>query len=449
MTPAAHDSAPRDITYAGVAAIALPVVLSNAMVPLQGAIDTVIIGNLGEASFLAAVALGAAVITLLFVVFNFLQMGVAGLTAQALGAGDGRRAMNTLARAGAIALAVAAILILARLPLRAGLLTLFEGSDAARSLAGAYVDIRIWGAPAELMNYALMGWFAGQGQTRRLFELQAAISLANIAFNLLFVLGFGWGVEGVALGTVLAAFAGLGLGLRRVRQRAAVVAPTGWRLDWWRILNPQELAQVMALNRDIMIRTLLLTGSFAWMTRLGSQQGDTVLAANGILLQFLYLASHALDGFALAAEALVGQALGARSRARLRRSVVVSMVSAVALAAAIALVLTLLSGPMIRLFTNVEPVRAAALAHAPWATMLPLVAVLAYQFDGIFIGATAGTAMRNAMIVSAGLFFALSAWMTTAFGNHGLWAALWMWMALRAGTLALAYPRIEARAEPG
>jgi MATE family multidrug resistance protein len=446
MTAAAPKTALRDITYARVAAIALPVVLSNAMVPLQGAIDTVIIGNLGEASYLAAVALGATVITLLFVVFNFLQMGVAGLTAQALGAGDRRRVMNTLARAGVIALAIAAALILAKLPLRAGAMALFAGSDEAKQLGSAYVDIRIWGAPAELLNYAIMGWFAGQGQTRRLFEIQSAISLTNISFNLLFVLGFGWGVEGVALGTVLAAFTGLGLGLWRVRQRAAAVGPAGWRFDWGRILNPQELAQVMALNRDIMIRTLLLTGSFAWMTRLGSQQGDVVLAANGILIQFLHIASHALDGFALAAEALVGQALGARSRARLRRSVVVSMVSAVALAAAIALALTLLSGSMIRLFTNVEPVREVAGAHALWATLLPLVAVLAYQFDGIFIGATAGALMRNAMIVSAGLFFALSAWMAATFGNHGLWAALWIWMALRAGTLALAYPRLEARA---
>jgi MATE family multidrug resistance protein len=441
----ATDAAPRDITYARVAAIALPVVLSNAMVPLQGAIDTVIIGNLGEASFLAAVALGATVITLLFVVFNFLQMGVSGLTAQALGADDRRRVVNTLVRAGLIALAIAAILILAKLPLRAGVMALFEGSEQAKRLGAAYVDIRIWGAPAELMNYALMGWFAGQGLTRRLFEMQAAISIINIALNLIFVLGFGWGVEGVALGTVIAAFTGTALGLWRAARRKAAIAP-GWRFDWGRILNPAELAQVMALNRDIMIRTLMLTGSFAWMTRLGSTQGDIVLAANGILLQFLYVASHALDGFALAAEALVGQAMGAGSRVRLRRSVVVSMVSAVALAAAIALVLTLLAGPLVRMFTNVEPVREVAAAHALWATLLPLVAVLAYQFDGIFIGATAGPQMRNAMIVSAVAFVALSAWMTAGFGNHGLWAALWIWMALRAGTLALAYPGIEARA---
>jgi MATE family multidrug resistance protein len=397
-------ASPGEITYARVSAMALPVVLSNALVPLQGAIDTAIIGNLGAASYLAAVALGATVMHLLFVIFNFLQMGVSGLTAQALGADDRRRVMNTLARAGIIALVIAAALIAAKLPLRSGAIGLFEGSPEALGLAGAYVDIRIWGAPAELTNFALMGWFAGQGLTRRLFEMQVVVSLVNVTLNLVFVLGFGWGVEGVALGTVIAAFAGTGIGLWRAARRKAEVAPPDWRFEWARILNPAELAQVMALNRDIMIRTLMLTGSFAWLTRLGSQQGDVVLAANGILLQFLTVASSALDGFALAAEALVGQALGARSRARLRRSVVVSTASALILAAVLAVVLTLLSGPLIRIFTNVEAVRAVALEHALWATALPLVAVMAYQFDGIFIGATEGAMMRNAMVVSAAIF---------------------------------------------
>jgi MATE family multidrug resistance protein len=274
--------------------------------------------------------------------------------------------------------------------------------------------------------------------------MQVVTSLTNIALNLIFVLGFGWGVEGVALGTVLAAFTGLGIGLWRVRQRAAQVGPPDWRFDWARILNPAELAQVMALNRDIFIRTMLLTGSFAWMTRLGSLQGDLVLAANGILLQFLYIASHALDGFALAAEAL-----GAGSGKRLRRAVVVSSISAVALAAVIALAATLISDPVIRLFTNIEEVREVCRAYALWATLLPLVAVMAYQFDGIFIGATEGALMRNAMIVSAGVYFPLSYAMAQEFGNHGLWAAVWVYMALRAGTLALAYPRLEARAGTG
>jgi len=297
------------------------------------------------------------------------------------------------------------------------------------------------------MNYALMGWFAGQGLTRRLFEMQLLASLTNIALNLIFVLGFGWGVDGVALGTVLAAFAGSGLGLWRVRQRAGLVAPPGWHLDWGRIVNAAELAQVMALNRDIMIRTLMLAGGFAWLTRLSSLQGDLVLAANGILLPFFTLSSHALDGFAMAAEAPVGQALGARSRPRLRRAVVVCSLSALALAAAMALTLSGLAGPIIRLFTNVAEVRAVATEHALWAGLLPLISVMAFMLDDVFIGATEGAVMRNAMIVAAAIFAPLGYLMTGAFGNHGLWAALLIWLLLRAGTLALSYPRLEARAQ--
>ncbi|NMM42981.1 MATE family efflux transporter [Rhodospirillaceae bacterium KN72] len=436
----------RRITFGRVSAIALPVVLSNAMVPLQGAIDTAIIGHLGAASYLAAVALGAAVLSLVFSVFNFLQMGVSGLTAQALGARDNGRVLNTLARAVLIALTIAALLVLAKQPIRTGAIALFDGSPEALELGGAYVDVRLWGAPVELLNYALMGWFAGQGLTRRLFEMQMLTSIVNIGLNVLFVVVLGWGVEGVALGTVLATATGVTYGGVQVWKRMRQIRPDGWVLDRARVLDPKELRRVMALNRDIMIRTLMLTGSLAWMTRLGSMQGDVILAANGILLQFIFIASNALDGFALATESLVGQAIGARSRETLRRAVVVSTISALATAAALALIFTALSDSLIALFTNVADVRETAGRYAIWATLMPLGSALAYQFDGVFNGATQGAMMRNAMIVAAALYVPIGYVMTQAYGNHGLWGALWIWMGLRALTLAVVYPRLESRA---
>jgi MATE family multidrug resistance protein len=443
MTPPLH---PPRITYGRVAAIALPVVLSNVTVPLQGAIDTAIIGNLGEARFLAAVTLGATAITLLLASFNFLQMGASGLAAQALGAGDRRRVMNTLVRAGVIAVAIGAVLLILRAPLGRLAMSIFEGSDETQALGAAYLRWRLLGAPAELANYALIGWFAGQALTRRLFELQIVISLANIVLNLTLVLGFGWGVEGVAFGTALAAWVGLAYGLWRVRQRAAWLAPEGWRPDWARILDPAELRQVMTLNRDIFIRTVCLTGSFAWMARLGSMQGDVILAANGVLMQFLHIASYALDGFAMAAETLVGQAIGARDRGAVRRAAVVSTIAAFGMAAVFAGAATLLAPALIDLFTNVEAVRAAALEYALWATCIPLIGVLAYQLDGIFIGAAEGRGMRNAMVLSAAVFVPLSWAMTGWFGNHGLWMALWVYMAVRTVTLMLRYGGVEERA---
>ncbi len=438
-------TAPREITLARVGGIALPVVLSNATVPLQGAIDTAIVGNLGEAHLIAAVGIGATVISLMFGGLNFLQIGCSGLTAQALGAGRPERVLNTLLRTFFIAGVIAALLVLLKVPLRNLGLALFEGSEAAEAEAATYIDIRLWAAPAELGILTLVGWFAGQEMTRRLFEMQLVTSVANIALNVLLVFGLGMEVDGVALGTAIAVWTGFGYGLWRVMERRRAIAPPGWFADWGRILSREELVRVMSLNRDIFIRTILLIGSITWMARLGSLQGDVILAANSVLMQFLHVATNALDGFAMAAETLVGQALGARSRARLRRAVVVSTVAAFGLAAAFSLIATLGAGPVIRLLTNVEEVRAAALTYYGWATMAPLAGVLAFQLDGVFVGATEARRMRNAMVLSAAVYFPASWLMAEHWGNHGIWAALIGLYALRAATLAVAYPALERR----
>ena len=438
-------SPPGAVTHARVLAIALPVVVSNATVPLQGAIDTAIIGNQGSELLLAAVVLGATALTLLFTAFNFLQMGASGLTAEALGAGDPRRVVNTLLRALIVAAAVGLAMIAARGPLATGALALFAGSAEVEALAAAYIRLRLVGAPAELANYALIGWFTGQAQTRRLVEMQIAVSVVNVGLNLVFVVGLGWGVEGVAAATAIAAWAGLAVGLWRARARIAAIRP-GFRPEAARLFDAGELARVVALNRDIFLRTLCLTGGFAWFARLGSLQGDTVLAANGVLMQVVHVSASALDGFAMAAETLVGQALGRRDADGLARAVRVTGGAALALAGLLAALFTMAGPTLIRLMSNVAEVRAVAEAHALWATLLPLAGVLAYQMDGVFIGAAEGRLMRNAMLAAAGLF-ALLGWMLASWlNNHGIWIALWMWMLLRAGFLAALYPRIVARA---
>jgi MATE family multidrug resistance protein len=434
----------RDVTLGQVVAIALPVVLSNATVPLQGAIDTAIIGNLGDALYLAAVTLGAQAITLLLALFNFLQFGAAALGAQALGAGDQRRVVNVLARALILAGGLGLALIAAQGPVLGGLMAIFEGSAEAEQLAGTYFSIRIWAAPAELGVFALSGWFSGQGLTRRLFEMQIVISLSNIVLSLALVLGLGMDVDGVALGTLIAAWTGLGYGLWRARRRVHELSP-GWRPQRRRLLDPAELGRLMRLNRDILIRTLLIVSSFTWMMRLGSLQGDVVLAANGVLMQLFHLTSYGLDGFAIAAQALVGQAAGAHDRALLRRSVVLSTVASLGLAVLLSAAIFALETPLVQLFTNVEAVRAVAHAHYFWAALLPVVGVMAFQMDGVFVGATAGPAMRNAMIVSAAAYFAVSGWLAATYGNAGVWAGAWIFLAVRGLTLAVQYPALERR----
>ncbi len=437
------------VTGRRVLLIALPVVLSNATVPLQGAVDTAVIGSLGSEVYLAGVGLGAQLFALLFASFNFLQTATSGLSAQALGARDPGRVLDTLARALVVALALAAAMILARGPLRLAGLALFEGSAQAEALAGVYFDIRILGAPAELANYALLGWFAGQEMTRRLFQHQLVVSLANIALNLTFVLGLGMDVDGVALGTALAAYLGLGYGLWLARGRARTIAPPDWRPQAARVLRRESLRALFTLNRDLFIRTLLLTGAFAWMTRLGSMQGDAVLAANVVLWQFFIVSAYALDGFAIAAETLTGQAFGARDRLAFRQAAAMSSLWSGALALAASLALLALSGPLIDLMTTAPEVRSLARVYAPWAALTPAVGFAAFQLDGVFIGASAGRAMRDAMLLSAGIYFPLAWAAAAAFGNHGVWGALHAFLLLRAAALLAQYPALERRAAQG
>jgi len=444
---AAGGAAPRvPLTAARVLAIAVPVVLSNATVPIQGAVDTAVIGRIGSEVYLAAVGLGAQCFGLLFGSLNFLQIGASGLSAQALGAGDQRGAIDVLARAVVIAFSIAAVLILAQAPLLWAGLAIFEGSDEAERLAAVYFRIRIWGAPAELANYALIGWFAGQEMPRRLFKHQVVLAGTNVSLNILFVLGFGYDVDGVATATVIASFVGFAYGLWLARGRVAEIAPEGWRFDAARVLAAPKLLRVMALNRDIFIRTLLLVGAFAWMTRQGSIQGDLALAANVVLWQFFTVSAYGLDGFAISAESLVGQAQGARDRMAFRRAAMLTSVMAFALAGAVSLALVLLSGPIIDVFTTVPEVRESARVYALWAALTPLVGVAAFQLDGIFVGATRAREMRNTMILSALAYFPGSIWLAATFGNHGVWAALHLFLIVRAVTMLAIYPRLEREA---
>ncbi len=430
------------ITGSRILAIALPVVVSNATVPLQGAVDTAIIGNVSSPGALAGVGVGAAMFSIVFMGFNFLQMGCSGLTAQALGARDSRRVLNTLARTLVIATTIAAALIMLQAPILWAMLRFFESGAETQEAAAHYFRIRIWGAPFELANYAVLGWFAGQEMTGRLLRHQLATTLSNIALSLLLGVYFGMGLTGVALATVLASGLGLAYGLWLARNRRRSYAPD-WAPDWPRILQRGELVRVMALNRDIFIRTICLTMSFAWITRLGAQEGALILAANVVLWQFLSISAYGLDGFAIAAETLVGQAKGAGDRPAFRRAAILTTLWSGGLVVVVSLAFFALREPIIGLLTTLPDVRETAMRFAPWAALASAAGFAAYQLDGIFIGATASADMRNAMLVTAALFFPLSVGLAEAFGNHGIWASVYAMFALRTLTLMVAYPAME------
>jgi multidrug resistance protein, MATE family len=445
MTTASHE-APRTgdgVTHRAVLAIAVPIMISNLSTPLLGVVDTAVIGRIPDPAYIGAVAVGALVFSFVFWAFGFLRMGTTGLTAQAFGANDTAEIGASLARALLIAVGIGTVLIALQWPIAEITFGLLEGSVRVEALAREYYDIRIWAAPATLINYALLGWFVGLGRARTALALQLVLNLSNMALDAWFVLGLDMGVKGVALGTLiaemLAAAVGLAIAARYLRK-------LGQRWDFARLLAAERIVRTLAVNRDIMIRSLALIFVFAWFLAQGAKSGDGILAANAVLMHFVTVTAYFLDGFAFAAEALVGRAVGAARRPGLIAATRLTTWWAAGVALLASLLLVVL-GPMIVDLLSVDPtVRALARIYLPWAALAPLAGVWCFQLDGIFIGATRTPQMRNAMLVSLAIF--LAAWLALApFGNHGLWAALYVHYLARAATLFWCFPGL-VRAVP-
>jgi multidrug resistance protein, MATE family len=431
-----------DITHARVWRIAGPIVLSNATIPILGAVDTGVVGQMGQAAPIGAVGMGAIILASVYWIFGFLRMGTSGLAAQAHGAGDAPERGAILLRGLAIGLAAGLVLIALQGPLVWAAFRIAPASEEVEGLARQYLAIRIWGAPATIALYAVTGWLIALERTRGVLVLQLWMNGLNVVLDLWFVLGLGWGVPGVAVATLIAECSGLMLGLWLCRD---AFAGRAWA-DRARLLAAEPLKRMLAVNTDIMIRSVLLQGCFTTFIFLGAGQGDVTLAANQVLLQFLEITAYALDGFAFAAEALVGQAVGARRPDQVRRGSVMASQWGVAGAVVLGAGFWLAGPAIIDLMSTAPDVRAAARDFLPWVAIGPLIAIASYMFDGIFIGATLTREMRNTMIVSVAAYAAAVALLLPAFGNHGLWAALTGLNAMRGLTMAVLYRRAETAA---
>ncbi len=428
-----------DLTHKRVINIAFPIVLSNATVPILGAVDTGVVGQMGLAAPIGAVGIGAVILSVLYWFFGFLRMGTTGLTSQALGAGDGREVAALLMRALLIGLAAGVVIIAAQGLLFAAAFRLSPASAEVEAMARSYMSIRVFSAPAAIALYGITGWLIAQERTRAVMVLQIWMNGLNIGLDLWFVLGLGWGVEGVALATFLAEWSGLALGLGFCR---GAFRGRAWR-DRARIFDRARLMHMAVVNRDILLRSLMLQVIFTSFLFLGAGLGDVRLAANQVLLQFLEITAYALDGFALAAETLVGQALGGGNRAALRRAVVMTFEWGFGAAVLLAAVFALASGAIIDLMTTAPEVRAEARAYLPWMVASPVLGVASWMLDGVFIGATRTRDMRNMMAVSLLIYVIALAALVPAMGNHGLWAALLVSLVARGVTLGLRYPALE------
>ncbi len=433
------------ITHRRLLHVAGPIILSNVTVPLLGAVDTAVIGQLGQAAPLGAVGLGAVILGTLYWAFGFLRMSTSGLAAQAKGAGDGVEVSATLLRALIVGLVAGLALVVLQAPLIWAAVRIAPATAEVEGFTRTYLAIRIWGAPATIALYALTGWLIALERTRAVLVLQVWQNGLNIGLDLWFVLGLGWGVGGVASATLIAEWTGLALGLYLAR---ATFGAT-FRAAWARVPDRLALAQTFRASRDIMGRSVLLQLSFTTFVFIGARFGTVTLAANHVLLQFLEITAFALDGIAFAAETLVGQAIGARALADVRRACLLSFQWGFAGAALMALVFVVGSGPIIDLLTTSPEVRAEARLYVPWLIAAPLIGVASWIYDGIFIGALLTGQMLRAMVWSVAIYLVALLTLIPAFGNHGLWGALMVLLIARAATLWRASPAIAAKAVEG
>jgi MATE family multidrug resistance protein len=420
--------------------LAGPIILSNLSTPLLGAVDTAVMGHLPDAAYLGAVAVGSVIFSFLYWGFGFLRMGTTGFTAQAHGAGDRDELRACLGRPLLLAVVLGLLLILLQWPVGMAAFALMDASAQVEDFAGTYFEIRIWSAPFALVNYAVLGWLLGTQRARHALVLQVVLNGVNIVLDLLFVVGLGYTIAGVAAASLIAEIAAAGLGLALC---VRLLRHEGGAWSRARLLDRARLINLFRVNRDIFLRTLSLIFAFAYFTAKGAEMGETTLAANAVLQQFQNILAFGLDGFAHAAEILVGSAVGARDRRAFRGAVAISTTWAALLALLFAGVLAVAGPTLIALFSDLEAVRAAARSYLPWMVASPFVSVWAFQLDGIFIGATRTRAMRNAMLVSVA-FYVAAVWVLVPWqGNHGLWLALLLFLGARGITLAAAYPALE------
>jgi MATE family multidrug resistance protein len=409
--------------------LAWPIMLSNITVPLLGLVDTAVLGHLDDVSYLGAVALGSQVVTLLLWSFGFLRMGTTSLSAHATGAAEANTSERILQHALLMALLISFPLMVFGFFSIESIIVLMGGSPTIQALAVEYVNIRLIATPAVLVQYALIGWFIGRGETKVPLCLLIMSNSINAILDVVLVYGYELNSDGVAWATLCADYSAASVGLYwAMRTLGKINTSNRTPLAWpsW-----QELKPLVNINHQLFVRTLCLLGVFIFFTSQGAKQGDLILAVNAIMLTLLLLISNALDGFAHAAETLVGQSLGAKNIKQLRQSIWLTGVNALAIALIMVIGFAWQSGNLLGLLTDQADVLAMALEYSPWLIWLPLIGCSSYWLDGIFIGLQASAQMRNSMLLAAGIVFLPIWYLTQNLGNHGLWLAFYSFLLSR------------------
>lgn len=414
-------------------------ILANISVPVLGLVDTAVMGHLASADYLAAVALGSLIFTFLFWGFGFLRMATTGLTAQASGKQDKHLTQSVLQQGLVFAIVIASALLLFQIPVKYLAFSLLDSTTSVIDLAKIYFEIRIWSSPAILINYVILGWLIGTSETKKALYLVLIVNISNMFLDLVFVNLLGMTVDGVALASVIAEYLGLVTGLMLLKStslnRQSLIPAFS---DYKHFINKKWLC----LNGNIFIRTLCLIFSFAFFTAQGAKQGETILAANALLLNFITFMAYVLDGFANAIEIISGKAIGANDRAMLRNGLTLASVWALILASLFSLNYFLFGSQIISSLTSIPDVISTANDYLIWLVFIPIIAVWSYLLDGLFIGTTRSNEMRNTMLFATVCCY-LPAWYSTQFlANHGLWLSLVIFLAARGLSQAFYVPKI-------
>lgn len=414
-------------------------IIANISTPLLGLVDTAVMGHLASADYLAAIALGSTIFTFLFWGFGFLRMATTGLIAQASGNNNHESYASILVQGLQLACLIAASLLILQTPIKQFAFYILESTPDVINHAQTYFDIRIWSAPAILVNYVFLGYLIGKAETRKALLLVLVVNIINIILDLYFVNILRMKADGVALASVFAEYVGLVAGLFLIYSNDISLRKL---LNNSLKLSTLKDKKWLSLNGNIFVRTLCLISSFAFFTAQGAKQGETILAANALLLNFITFMAFVLDGFANAIEIITGKAIGANNQIMLRRGLLLGSFWAVIFACLFSLIYFLYGADIISLLTTIPDVVATASIYLNWLVVIPIIAVWSYIFDGLFIGATRSTEMRNTMLF-ASIFCYLPVWYNTQFmANHGLWLALTVFLAARGLAQAWYLPKL-------
>ena len=408
--------------------IALPSIVSNITVPLLGLIDVTIVGHLGAASYIGAIAVGGMLFNIIYWIFGFLRMGTGGMTSQAYGRGDEAEMMRLLTRSTGVGMLIALTLLVLQYPIERTAFSLIETTPEVERLAATYFRICIWGAPAVLGLYSFSGWFIGMQNSRYPMFIAITQNIVNILMSLVLVYGLEMKIEGVAIGTLVAQYAGWLMAIGLWMHRYKHLRP---HAELRSLTDKGAMRRFFQVNRDIFLRTLCLVSVTVFFTSAGAAQGEVILAVNTLLMQLFTLFSYIMDGFAYAGEALAGKHIGADNRPALRTMVRQLFVWGIALALAFTLIYGIGGEGFLSLLTNEESVITASSTYFYWVLAIPLAGFAAFLYDGIFIGATATGLMLRAMFVASVAFFLIYFGCREAMGNHALWLAFITYLSLR------------------